>query len=38
VVNGNDVKYDLPHSGVNLEGWMVLNAEFLTLSLASEDD
>jgi len=34
----NEVKLELPASGVNIEGWMQLNPEFLALKLSFGDD
>ena len=34
----NDIKLDIPLSGVNVEGWMNLNAEFLALKLSYGDE
>lgn len=34
----NEMKLDIPISGVNVEGWMQLNAEFLALKLSYGDE
>lgn len=38
IVGKDDVKLDLPISGVYMEGWMNLNPEFITLNYSFEDD
>jgi hypothetical protein len=37
-VTRSEVTYDIPISGINMEGWMTLNPEFLTLNYNFEDD
>jgi len=34
----NQMTVDIPASGVNVEGWMQLNAEFLALKLSFGDE